>query len=360
MKLSQVRKILIVKLCCIGDVMFTTPLLRTLRKGFPEANLTYLVGEWSKQVIETNPHLNQTIIYNVPFEKSNWLIKIIKTLRFILKIRKEKFDLAINCHRSLSSSLFLFLSGIRYRVGFNWHHQGFALAKKIPFDYTKYEVERYLDIARGLNLTPQDNYLEIGLKKEEREFAEELLKKLNLSENKLISVFPGGGKNPKTVMLSKKWIPERFARLSDWISEKYKAKIIFLGGESDKKIIQEIISQMKTQPINLAGKLTFRESAAAIEKSHLFIGGDSGLLYLAAAVGTPTIGLFGPSDPRLVAPRGQKHIFIWKKIECSPCYVPQTVHKKEFLKCKDFKCMEKITLDEVKNAVDSHWDKFAK
>ena len=359
MNLSKVKKILIVKLCCIGDVMFTTPLIRTLRKNFPQAEICYLVGKWTKDVLEKNPNINRVIIFDVPFEEKSRLSKLKHLLKFIKRLRKEKFDLAINCHRSLASNIFLFLSGVKYRVGFNWHHKGFALNKKINFDYKKHEVERYLDITREIGLNPEDNYLEIGLSEEDRKFTEEIFTKFNPRRKKSVSVFPGGGVNPKTIMLSKRWPAENYAELCDWIIEKYGAVVFFLGGKDDVGVVEKIISLMKNKAINFAGKTSFRQSAGIIKNSFLFIGGDSGLLYIAAAVGTPTIALFGPSNPNLVSPLGEKHTYIWKKIECSPCYIPETVHKREFLKCNDYKCMKAITVNDVKKVFALQWEKWA-
>jgi lipopolysaccharide heptosyltransferase II len=358
MNLSKVKKILIVKLCCIGDVMFTTPLIRTLRKNFPQAEICYLVGKWTKDVLEKNPNINRVIIFDVPFEEKNKLSKLKYILKFIGRLRDEKFDLAINCHRSFASNIFLFLSRVKYRVGFNWHHKGFTLNKKINFDYKKHEVERYLDIARGIGLNPEDNYLEIGLSEEDRKFTEEIFLKFNPRRKKSVSVFPGGGVNPKTTMLSKRWPAENYAKLCDWIIEKYGAIVFFLGGKDDESVAEKIIGLMKNKAINLVGKTTFRQSAGIIESTSLFIGGDSGLLYIAAAVGTPTIALFGPSNPNLVSPLGEKHKYIWKKVECSPCYIPETVHKREFLKCNDYKCMKAITVNDVKRVFVMQWEKW--
>jgi len=356
--LSEIKKILIMKLCCIGDIMFTTPLIRTIKKGFPNAKITYMVGNWAKEIIETNPHIDNVFIFNTPFERKSIFKKFKDLAKYIILLRKEKFDLAINCHRSFSSNLFLLLIGCKYRVGFKWKNKGFLLSKRIIFDYRKHEVERYLDIARGIGLNPDNNDLEINLLEKERNLAEKLMKRFNPEGRKMVSVFPGGGINPKTTMLSKRWSAENYAVLCDWIIEKYKAIILFLGGKSDQEIVKKIISLMKNDSINLCGRLTYRESAAIIEKTNLFIGGDSGLLYIASAVGTPTISLFGPSNPELVAPTGKKHIYIWGKTDCSPCYVPETVHKREFLKCDDFKCMRSISIDKVKQAVDSQWKKW--
>ena len=356
--LSEIKKILIVKLCCVGDIMFTTPLVRTIKKGFPKAKITYMAGNWAKEVIETNPHLDNILIFDIPFERKSILKKIRDLIKYIILLRKEKFDLAVNCHRSFSSNLFLLLAGCKYRIGFNWKNKGLFLSKRIVFDHRKHEVERYLDIAKSIGLNPDNTDLEIGLLEKERNLAEELMNKYNPERKKAVTVFPGGGINPKTTMLSKRWPAENYALLCDWIIEKYKAIILFVGGKSDQEIVNKIISLMKNDSINLCGKLTYRESAAIIEKTNLFIGGDSGLLYIASAVGTPTISLFGPSNPKLVAPMGEKHIYIWGKTDCSPCYVPETVHKKEFLKCNDFKCMRAISIDKVKQAVEFQWKKW--
>lgn len=142
--------------------------------------------------------------------------------------------------------------------------------------------------------------------------------------------------------------------LADALIERYGVKIIFVGGPGDEDVVKEVMSEMNTPSINLVGKTTFTQLAAVFKHCHLFIGGDSGPLHIAAAVGTPTIGIFGPSDPKLVAPRGESHIAIWKGVSCSPCYRPDTVRTDlDFSICPQgiLECMENITVEDVLAAV---------
>ncbi|HNZ30073.1 MAG TPA: glycosyltransferase family 9 protein, partial [Candidatus Goldiibacteriota bacterium] len=157
-------------------------------------------------------------------------------------------------------------------------------------------------------------------------------------------LFPGGGKNPGTVMVTKRWPVSGFAALIDMLKEKNITPYI-LGGEIDTDVAEEII---KLSPdVRFLKTADLKQLAYVISKMDVFVAGDTGPLHMAAALGVKTIGLFGPSSADLVGVRGKNSVNIWQKEKCSPCYIPETVHKKEFLKCTDNICMKNISAETV-------------
>ncbi len=351
----EIKKILVIKLCCVGDILFTTPAVRALRKGFPQAHLAYLVGGWSREVIEDNPNLDEIIIYDTPAHSANRWRALVRTLACLLDLRKRRFDLAVILHRTFFAGLFAWLAGIPRRIGFDYDGRGRLLTDKVPFDSNRHEVDRYLDITTSLGIELNSTSTEMEVDPGQQDFVLDLLKSHGLKpEDKLVAVLVGGGKNPGTTMPTKRWPPDRFARLTDIIMEKYKARVIFVGGPGDEEIVREVMSGMKNEPVDLVGKTTFKQLAAVLKLCTLFVGGDSGPLHIAAAVGTRTVGIFGPSDPRLVAPRGETHLAVWKEVPCSPCYRPDTVLEgQDFSSCPrgTLECMKEITLEDVLAAV---------
>ncbi len=351
----KTKRLLIIKLISVGDVLFTTPAVRALRLGFPRAHLTYLVGSWSKGVIEDNPNLNEVIVYDAPRHSSDRWRAWLSTLSCLRRLRRKRFDLAVIFHRTSFAGLLALLAGIPNRVGFDYHGQGRFLTRKVAYEVGKHEVDRYLDVVRCLGLSPAGLWTEMQVGDNERDYASELLRANGLKPgDKMVAVLPGGGKNPGTFMPTKRWPADRFARLIDEMVRRFQVKVLLVGGPGDEEVINDVISQIQSPAVNLVGKTTFKQLAAVLQRCQLFIGGDSGPLHIAAAVGTSTVGIFGPSDPRLVAPRGKQHLAIWKHVPCSPCYRPDTVTGgQDFSSCFEgsLECMKEITVNDVLQGV---------
>lgn len=350
------NRILFIKLCCVGDLLFTTPTVRAFRKALPSAHLAYLVGNWSQDVVLCNPHLNEVILFDKPFQGENKLVLAKRSLQTILEIRKKQFDAAVIFHRSASAFAFAALGGIKKRIGFDLPRWGFLCTTKVPYDSQVHEVDRYLRLAEAVGIPAAGIETEMAPTVEAKEHADLWLRSEALSEAEfLVAMQPSGGENPGSKMAIKRWDWERYARLADRISSEFGAKIVLVGGKSDAEIHQKIISHSKCKPIDLSGRTTFAQVGAIAQRCQLFVGNDSGPLHIAAAVGTPTISLFGPSDPRLVAPRGEKHRFIWFQISCAPCYRPDVVprgyaSKYAVIECvnpKYMECMELIEVEQV-------------
>jgi len=348
------KRILFIKLCCTGDVLFSTPTIRAFRKSFPNAHIAYLVGNWAKDVVLGNPHVDEVIIFDAPYLRENPIKRMYLTARCIQQLYRKKFDTAVVFHRTAFAGLFTYLSRIEHRIGFDYGRRGFAYTTKVFYDDKAHEVDRYLSLAQAVGVEPAGINTEMEPTPGAHAYAEELLSGAGVSKNDLlVAIQPGGGHNPGAEMPIKQWGWQNFARLADELADKYNAKVIIIGGKTDFSLVEQILSATKSQPINFVGKTTFLQLSALQQRCRLFIGGDSGPLHIAAAVGIPTIGLFGPSDPSLVAPRGDKHTYIWKRPDCSPCYTPESVMKNDFERCATGKleCMKSISINDIMKAV---------
>ena len=348
------KKILIVKLGALGDIMFSTPLIRTLKKGFPQSSISYLTTRWSKDIIECNPYLYEVLVFE-------------NMLRTILKIRKEKFDVAFILHRTILSNLFVFLCNIPERIGFKYQPcsetlvsrikgSGLFLTKKVFFDKNKHEIDRYLDLASACGINADGTDTEIKVPDELKKYGEDLLSGFNISQDDFkIGILAGGGINPGTTMSIKRLDENKIASVADTLIEKFAAKVIFVGDEKDFDYVNKITGFMKHKPVNLVGMTGKKQLLGVLSRFNLFIAGDSGSLHISAGIGIPTIGIFGPSDPRLVAPRGEKHTYVWRHVKCSPCYNPESVwQNKDFSVCPSgtLECMKSITADDILSAVE--------
>ncbi len=297
-------RILILKPCCIGDIIFTTPLLSALRRGYPAASIDWAVGSWSAAAIVGHPMLHRVIDTGArsnPAATPRGLLKLVRLLR------AGRYDLLVVPDRSRWLSLAALLSGTPTRVGLDSGGRGFGYTRRAPIDprQVRHESEIYLDLARILGLQTADCWAQVGIEAAAQDAVVRLLADIVPPNQPLIMVHPGGGVNPGMTLTSKRWPPDRFAELARHVADFTKGFIIILGSEGDRAAIDQITKALSQTPsLNVAGQLTMPQIAAmaALPRTALYIGNDNGIAHLAAAAGAQTLMIFGPSDPRRYAP----------------------------------------------------------
>ncbi len=168
----------------------------------------------------------------------------------------------------------------------------------------------------------------------------------------MVALFPGGGQNPGTDMPIKRWPVAGFARVADEVIETYDASVLFVGGHQDSDVTDEVGGLMSYRSVNAAGIHSLRETAALIERCHLFVGNDSGPMHMAAALGVRTVSLFGPTPAGRLAPTGPGHRAVSSPSACSPCYV---LVLNTFEPCDDPMCMRELHPETVLEAVEAVW-----
>jgi ADP-heptose:LPS heptosyltransferase len=317
MEFQNVRKILIFKLCCFGDTVFMTPSIHSLKKAYPEAKIYYAYSQWVRSMMSYLPDIDGSILFENVYDRS-FLSRVRGALKFIKQVRAQKFDLVLNGHRSNDLSLILALCGIRYRLGFAGTKY---LTHSAPFNSGIKEYLRYLEILESNGITPQ-NVLPFLNKPETTGLRFSLG---ILPGKKVIGIFPNAGSNPGTQMSIKKYDLENFLELARIINEKHPDVIllIFEGKSAFEKFdLPENLIAVKKEIDN-----------DLIACCDMFISADTGSLHIAAALGVSTVSIFGPSDPRLLAPvnppgEKYKHRYIWLQPPCSPCYTPQSAIEK--------------------------------
>jgi heptosyltransferase-1 len=334
--------ILIVKLSAIGDVIHTLPSLTVLRRLYPDAHITWVVEEAAADLIVNHSLLDETLV----FRRKSWL-KNIKAGQFrsswremrsfFRQLRERHYELVIDFHGLLKSSVVVFLSKGKRKLGYNsWQElSGLFLSEKIFEDMNKHAVERYLDFPRylGAKIEKPEFILPAGADAETK--VQFLLDKYKLEDRNFIAI------NPIAYWGTKLWDNKKFIRLADLIQRKSQLKVVFTG--SEKESIGKITSAMSTEGINLGGETSLLELAYLYKKARMVITTDSGPMHLAAAVEVPVIALFGPTDPARTGPYGDGHTIIRTALPCSPCFLK---------KCATKKCMEDIMPEQVFAAIE--------
>ncbi|MEK7288353.1 MAG: glycosyltransferase family 9 protein [Elusimicrobiota bacterium] len=354
----DIRRILVIKLCCLGDIAQMTPALRALRQRYPQASIDFLCSSWVQELARRINGVRQVLLWDEPYQKISKLKLAFSFLTQVRRLARQHYDLAFIGHRSPAFAALAFGAHIPKRAGFG---PGLGLlTHPVAFHSEIPEAQRYLDIAQCLGAQSHDKRLQINLLSEDQTALDELCRKENISlDHAPIAILPGGGDNPGTLMTIKRWDKERFAGLIKKLHANHGAPLILLGGPADIDLAQWITSQ--SHPIgvkNLAGKTGFSQLLAILKHCRLAIGHDSGPLYLAAALGTPTLMLFGPSDPLLVAPQGPRRRYLVRRVPCHPCYTPQTARNSSRFNGREFicwtgthECMKELSVAEVEQAV---------
>lgn len=344
------KRILFIKLASIGDILLSTPALEALRDWYPNKEIGFLVSKSCQGLVRDNIAETARVIVIPDIDRKQrfslrLMVDYTRLLFVILRLRLMRFDIAIILHRSYLLGLICRLAGIPERIGFTPEGRNF-LTKGVPFDLNKHRIERNMDVIKILVEKDYNPELKISIRREDIEWVEQNLL-LKEQKDPLIAICPGGGKNVWSEMPSRLWPESMFAQLSDRLIEEYNAKIFLVGASSDKKISDKVMSMMKNKPINLTGQTSIGQASAIFKRCDLYIGNDSALLFLAAATGIPTIGIFGPTNGSLINPIGNKHLFIQSTSHCSPCYNPiEGINNKSYI-CQSKECMKNIKVQDV-------------
>ncbi len=351
------KKFLIVNPFGIGDVLFTTPVIRVIKDSEPYSIIGYWCNERVKDILKDNPNIDKIFALSrgdikKVYHKSRWQ-GIYKFLNLLYKIKKEKFDIVLDFSLDHRYSLIAKITGVKRRIGFNYKNRGRFLTDKIDLDgySNKHVVEYYLDLLKPIGIKPKNYNLELIISPTCKRKSEKILAERGINEKDLIiGIAPGAGASWGQDASLKHWPAVRFGQLADRIINDFGAKIIILGDESEKPIADIIINNMYKNPVDLVGMTSLEELSAVINNLHILIANDGGPLHIAVALGKKTISFFGPVDPKVYGPYPpdeKRHIVLRKNLECSPCYI-----KFHLSDCKrNRECLETIDVDSAFNAV---------
>jgi ADP-heptose:LPS heptosyltransferase len=339
-------RILVGLISPIGDTLLATPALAALRQAFPEAEIAALVAPSNAGILSGNPDVDRLIYAPAQGAEPEWR----RYLAALLALRRERFDLIINfsgasgltTHLAHPLTPWMFLDLPRWWI----------LAGGDATLRERRAVEQYVRTLAPLVATPPADpgarVPRIHLTAQERAQARELLREEGIAAaSPLIAMHLGGdGFNGR-----KRWAPERFAAVADVLVERHDAQVLFLGGEEDIARSHEAAALVHRNAHVVAGRCSLKVTAALIERATLYIGNDSAPLHIAGAVGTPAVGIFGPSDWAEFAPaspRGPAPRVVHSNVACSPCF--RFVGNDPLWKvntCYSFACLKAITPEAV-------------
>ncbi|HEY64611.1 MAG TPA: glycosyltransferase family 9 protein [Caldilineae bacterium] len=315
-------RILVIRPDHIGDVLFITPALARLRERYPSAHITAMVGPWARPILAFNPDIDA--LWTCPFpgftrqsKKSPWQPYCLLR-RYAALLRASNFDAAIILRDDhWWGALLAAWASIPFRIGYDVPEVRPFLTKIRAESSQAHEVVRNLHlIDPDLHpITPDTWPLRFTPTATDSIWADDLLRSIDATSSPLVVIHPGSGAPVKA------WRVSAWARVADALIDRHQVRILITGGKHEQDLAQAVADAMKGPSVVLAGQTTLGQLAALMGRCALALGPDSGPLHLAVAMGTPTVHLFGPADPRRFGPWGdpQCHRVITSDWACAPC-----------------------------------------
>ncbi|HWR45921.1 glycosyltransferase family 9 protein [Sporomusa sp.] len=290
-----------------------------LKAAWPDCKVTWLVGEVCADLIKYNPFVDEIIVWSRE--------------RFEKHLRSYEFKQAFALWRSLQAILGsrtfyaaldihgLFLTGMIVREVKTDRRIGMSDARELnPLFMTEtatplgqHITERYLGVLKALGITPGYQKMTLVIPAEAEQFAANYVTSAGITPKEQIAILV-----PGTTWPTKNWPPELFARTAELLAKDF--TIILCGGKAEVPLGREIEEKAGVPVINSIGKTTLLEMAGIIAKAAVVVAGDTGPLYMAAALETPTVAIFGPTNPETYAPPGKQNAIVVNKRDCSFCH----------------------------------------
>jgi len=345
--------ILLIRLRLIGDVVFTTPAVRAVRRRFPDAHLTYLVEPAAAVVLRGNPHLDEVIV--VPVTRGTH--RISGDLALALRLRRRRYDLAIDFHGGPRSSWLAWASGARTRIGYDVAGRGWMYTVRVPRTRelrARHSVENQWDLLAPLGIEPPDRSrdpVEMAADPAVAARMEARLRALGADDASALVVLHVSAGNP-----FRRWPEEAFAKVAAALaSADDRRRIIITSGPSDAAAASRVVDLARVDAGRAASRIVdvqdfdLAELRAVVDRAAVYIGGDSGPMHVAATTSVPIVALLGPTLPERSMP--------WRSpavpaaaidvagLPCRPC---------DQRRCEpgDFRCLTGITPARVIEATE--------
>ncbi|MDD5560547.1 MAG: glycosyltransferase family 9 protein [Candidatus Omnitrophica bacterium] len=349
------KKFLIINPFGIGDVLFTTPVIKAIKGRYADS----FIGYWSnlrvKPILESNPQINMVFalsrgdlkkIYQESFFKGVW-----SAIKLAREIKKEHFDICLDFSLDHRYSLFAKIIGIGRRIGFNYKGRGRFLTNRMDIDgyHDKHVVEYYLELLKFLDIPACERDLFLAVPSNREVKARNMLAASGIEENDLvIGVAPGAGGSWGKDALCKHWPALKFAQAGDRLVDELKAKVLILGDESEQGIAEVIVHAMRNKPVNFTGKTGLEILPGIIKQCDLVITNDGGPMHMAVALGVKTISVFGPVSEKVYGPfpAGSEHVVLKQDMDCRPCYNNFRLAVCE----RDRECLRQVSVEAVFDA----------
>lgn len=323
----------------LGDAVMALPTIKGMRALFPASHLAVLVKSELADLFRHEPDINDVISY----EARKGLKRLSSEYKLIKEVKSQKFDLALILPRSFHSALIGFLSKIPNRIGYSADGRGKLLTQSLPRNkenFTRHRVYYFLNLLNIIGRPVSFSAPRITVSRETREWVNNKL--AYIKGHVIVGLNPGA-----TYGSAKCWLAERYAQLAKELINRKKAWIIILGSPAEGKLNSSIATQIKHhQVIDFTGQTSITQMAGLLSACKLLVTNDTGTMHVAAAVNTPVVAIFGPTDHVTTPPFGNNHVIVRKEVSCSPCL--------KRICPTDHRCMTRISVEDVYKECDKY------
>ena len=340
-----IKSILLIRLDHLGDVLLTTPAIKSLKQRFPHARVTMVVKEWSFEAIKHNPHIDRIVIFNpfwtVPNQEGTKAEGVAGISQLVRQLRRERFDLAVDFKGDFRNILIVYLSGAKRRISYPIRGGGFLLTDSVPYEAEIHQIDKNLNLLTPLGIHSEDSHMELHFTDEDMARIEQIFDHDKIDLKRRTIALHYGGASPY-----KRWDMEKFITLVRRQTENNSTNILIFGGPYERNA-----SQLREKPgkgIFTMPDMTICQMAAAFKRCDLLVCNDSGPMHIGLAVGTPTVAIFGPTFADRFGPKDLKgNRVIRSHLPCNPCW-----HPDKPIRCRERNCLKSIEVDKVLAAID--------
>ncbi len=324
MKLTNINKILLIKPRGIGDIVLSTIILDDLRKTFPSAEIHYLTETFAKDALANNPLVTKVH----PMEKTEFVFKVAH------RLRKEKFAMIIDLWSNPRSAQIAFLTHTKYRVGFSYRGRKYAyniLGTSGKGDH--HSAEHNLELLKALGIEVTSKRVHFYTSSEDDTWAKQFVESNLPSSKKIIGIIPSGG------WASKRCDSTKWVEICNAIKQKHDVIFLLLWGPGDESDANFIKNYLKEDTV-LIPEVKIGKLSSLIKKCDLVIANDSGPMHISAALGVPTLGIFGPTNPKAHGPYSPNSDYVIKEdLHCIICNKLECPYNHE--------CMKELSAEDV-------------
>jgi len=350
------KRFLIINPYGIGDVLFTVPMIKTIKANVADAFIGYVANSRTAPLLQSIPEVNCVTIYDRDEFKAVSDRSKSEFLRLLKKTKDEisaaQYDICFDLSMTGYAAFYCMIAGIKERVGLNYRNRSVFLTKKILLKgfEGRHVVEYYLDLLRVIGFDVQPQTMELLIPTEKRMWVKEFLRQAELPKENFLVVFPGGGESWGHDAKFKRWPAIKYAELISKVFENFNVEIILMGNRKEESLCKEIQSLVKYPLFNACGQTDLLQTMAILHQSALAVVNDGGPLHMAVAAGTRTVSVFGPVDEKVYGPYSddsqRHHRVVTTAIACRPCY-------RNFRRaaCEHISCIKDVEVEKVFSAV---------
>lgn len=349
----KLDNILIVNTFGIGDVLFSTPLLREIKRNLPHSKIHFICNRRNLDLLKNNPDIESILVFEKDdyrkAKKKSWIEFARKIVNFVRHIKKLDIDVAIDLTLNYQMNLFLIVAGIRRRVGFNYNDRGRFLTQKIALSgfNEKHVAKYYMDLLKFLELGVSGKHrLWSFTSKADKEAVDVYLTEKGLMGKTLVGIIAAGGKSWGMDAFYRRWDKENFAYVGQKLSELDEdVRIVVFGTTEEKDICDDICSKIGKNAVSLCGKTSLGLLVEYMSRCDMIICNEGGPMHIAVSQGVKTVSIFGPVDDKIYGPYPESEMHKVVKADglgCRPCY-RNFKHKS----CEKHDCLLRIDKDRV-------------